>query len=110
MPPSIDAPPNATLRALATTVCMALAILIGTFLLEVERQRAHDDRVWGSYGTPISVASTDDLGTPTTVVLTESRIEMPPARWYDKWSNYWTWWTYSAERVIEAPFTSPEKR
>lgn len=103
-------PSTPALRVFATPLCLLLAILAGAFLVEVERQRAYDERAWGGYGTPIRASAVDALGTPTTIVLTESRIEPPPVRWQEKWSNHCTWWKFAAERVLHAPFASPDKR
>lgn len=110
MSASIEPPSSPSPRAFGTPLYLILATLAGAFFFEVERQRSYDEKLWGGYGTPLRVTAVDALGTPSHVVLTESRLEAPPARWQEKCDRYCTWWSFAAERVLLAPLGSIETR
>lgn len=110
MPASSQIPPSPATRAFATPVCVLLAILAGAILLEIERQREYDEKLWGGYGTPIKVTAIDAHGNPAHLVLAESTIDSSVVRWQEKWTRYWIWWSGAAKRVLQDPLGSLENR
>ena len=109
--------------ALAWAVAVLLLMLLGAFVTEVVRQKAHDEQAYLlpfgdfegfiNYGSPIQTTATDNLGVTTTIVLTESRIEQPvfstrKVGWWAR-SGLSTWW-YTAERVMRKPLSPRDKR
>lgn len=77
-----EQPEDSKVPAIALGVAVLLLILSGAFVTEVIRQKRFDDTHAAftgfiSYGSPIQTIATDSLGVPTTVVLTESRIDQP---------------------------------
>lgn len=104
-------------RLLAAVAAAALLIVGVVFVFEVQQQvQTNRDALFGrfegfiNYGTPIASQSTDSLGMPVTLVLTESRIEQPifssrrggPVLSYTIGDLKWRWheWTEAAKEVV----------
>lgn len=90
-----------------------LAILAIVFSFEAWRQMRFDETAlvyefegFINYGSPIDTKGIEVFGTPSTVVLTESRIEepvFPQHGWFGRW-------TYAATRVLKHPFKPLNER
>ncbi|QIF04332.1 hypothetical protein [Roseimicrobium sp. ORNL1] len=98
---------------LGIAALIVLALLLGTSLtfvgavfwkMQANRVSVSEFEGFINYGTPIKVNSQTSFGTPTTLVLRESRIEQPvfPTRALQPSMPAWVYeWKYATTEVLE---------
>jgi hypothetical protein len=105
--------PRHSISTVATALCFMLAVLAVAFSFEAWRQMRFDETTlvyefegYINYGSPFDPKAIEVFGTPSTTVLTESRIEEPVFHLHEWFGR----WAYAATRVLKHPFKPLHER